>query len=69
MKKPYIAVRAETINELEDKVNDFIIMGYVPVGGFSSLYGEGITDTGFYFVQAMILLENPVVAEASGTET
>jgi len=53
-KKPiYIVVEERTAERTQNSVNDFIENGYMPIGGVSILE----QDSGFFYVQAMILGE------------
>ena len=68
MRKPYITMRytvidASSLWELEESVNSLLPEGYLPLGGVSI---ENRREEVRY-LQAMILQENPVVAEASGS--
>ena len=47
----YIVVFGEIIELLQDRVNEFIVKGYSPVGGVCATPGEG-------YYQAMIRQEN-----------
>ena len=47
----YIVVSGETVQYLQDSVNEFIVKGYSPVGGVCATPGEG-------YYQAMIRQEN-----------
>lgn len=53
-KKPiYIVVQEHGVITMQVLVNDFIENGYLPIGGVSILE----QDSGFFYVQAMILGE------------
>ena len=63
MKKPYIVIRSRFLGILEEQINEKMEEGYRPKDCLMMEQFGGET----YYLQTMILQENPVVAEASRT--
>ena len=61
MKKPYIVIRSRVLGQLEQMVNDRMAEGYRLKDCLMMEQFGGET----YYLQTVILQENPVVAKAS----
>ena len=45
--KPYIIVRGMNLDDLEEKVEEFIVEGYIPTGGLASI-GRHVTQAVYH---------------------